>query len=136
MRKLLLAAVAVMGLSGSAIATDGNYLFTKCDGYQGSTTNPEDASQWSWCSGYIIGVFETNQGPYGVAEIFNKIGCPDDDERCPRETIIWCVDVPHDFSNRQVIDIVHLYLANNPAVRHESASFLVTEALKAAWPCQ
>ena len=29
-----------------------------------------------------------------------------------------------------------LYLANNPAVRHESASFLVTEALKAAWPCQ
>ncbi len=136
MRKLLLAAEAVMGMSGSAIATDGNYLFAKCDGLQQNTSNIEDAGRWNWCIGYIIGAFETNQGRYDVAELFNKIGCPDDDERCPRETIIWCVDIPDGFSHQQVVDIVHLYLANNPAVRHENASFLVTEALKAAWPYQ
>ncbi len=136
MRMLLLAAVAVVGLSGSAIATDGNDLFTECDGLQGSTTNPNDLSRWAFCSGFILGVFETNYGRYALAERNHKIGCPDDDERCRWDIDFLCVDVPHDYSNRQIVDIVHLYLANNPAFRHENASFLVTEALKDAWPCQ
>lgn len=36
---------------------------------------------------------------------------------------------------KQLVDMVHNYLRNNPSERHRAADVLVTRALSAVWPC-
>lgn len=43
--------------------------------------------------------------------------------------------IPDNATTGQVADVVKVYLEKNPQVRHERASDLVYESLKATWPC-
>ncbi len=42
---------------------------------------------------------------------------------------------PSGLNSDQLRDVIHLWLKENPVKRHDSAPFLIQEALLEAWPC-
>ncbi len=130
MRVLLLAAVAVLGLSNPATGYDGNELHAQCEGYQSAATDIENAARWSWCLGYVSGVMDTNLYRHTLAKTdYRDVGVNAQNER-------WCINYPEDVAYYEWTAAVAKYLADNPAERHKDAHVLVTQALKAAWPCK
>ncbi len=132
MRTLLLVAAAVLALSNPATGfdgDDGNDLNEKCDGYRSKTVSIEDAARWSWCHGYISGVFGANYERYSLARMDYHAGLDN-------KYKYWCVNYPDGVLYVQLTAIVVKYLADNPTRRSIDAHILVTEAFKAAWPCK
>ncbi len=130
MRVLLLAAVAVLGLSNPATGYDGNGLHAQCEGYQSTASDLENAARWSWCLGYVSGVIDTNLNRYALAKTdYRLVGANAQNER-------WCINYPEDVAYSEWTAAVAKYLADNPKERHEDAHVLVTRALQAAWPCK
>ncbi len=130
MRVLLLAAVAVLGLSNPATGYDGNELYAQCDGFQTTSSDIENAARWSWCLGYVGGVIDTNLDRYALAKRdYRLVGANAQNER-------WCINYPEDVAYSQWTTAVAKYLADNQAEHHEDAHVLVTRALQAAWPCE
>ncbi len=130
MRTLLLVAAAVLALSTPVTAAfDGNYLHEQCEGYQNTASNMDNAARWSWCLGFISGVFDTNFVNYTLARMDRRAGLETTNDW-------WCVDHPKNPSYAQLTAVVLKYLEDNPAQRHDDAHILVTRAFKAAWPCK
>ncbi len=132
MRTLLLVAAAVLALSNPATGydgKDGNNLNEKCDGYRSKTVSIEDAARWSWCHGYISGVFGTNYERYTLARMNYHEGLGN-------KFKYWCINYPDGVLYVQLTAIVVNYLADNPTRRSIDAHILVTEAFRAAWPCK
>ncbi|WP_433977369.1 Rap1a/Tai family immunity protein [Erwinia sp. E_sp_B01_9] len=105
--KRLLIALALIGSSFSASATDGNELYKWRLSYQDKSGSNFEAGMYIGFIGGVTGIF--------TDEIF-------------------CI--PEGTLNRQVYDIVLLYLQNNPKDRTKSGSSLVLTALHNAYPCQ
>ena len=130
MRTLLLVAAAVAVLTSPARGYDGNTLHEKCEGFQTTSSDIENAARWSWCLGYLSGVIDTNLYRYTLAKTDYRVsGTNAQNER-------WCIYYPEDVVYSQWTAVVAKYLADNPKERHEDAHVLVTRALQAAWPCK
>ncbi len=130
MRTLLLVAAAVVVLTSPATGYDGNTLHEKCEGYQSTASDIENAARWSWCLGYVSGVIDTNFDRYALAKTdYRLVGANAQNQR-------WCINYPEDVAYSLWTAVVAKYLADNPAERQGDAHVLVTKALMTAWPCK
>ena len=87
----------------------GDTLYEQCSN--------SDATDWSYCSGYILGTidaFKLLQKLQGLAQTI-------------------CVPVP--VNRRQLVDIVAKHLRDNPDDRHVPATVAVLTPLTLAFPC-
>lgn len=120
--------VAVVNASASnAQNLTGNVIYEAC------TANDEAMS--AFCSGYIIGQIE---GKVFGALLFSN-GLELKLETAAFNELangLFHHCIPAEASNRQLQDVTVRYLQQNPGKRHESARFLVWEALMDAFPCQ
>jgi hypothetical protein len=105
---LLLASLFVTEVATAGGFKDGNWLYAQLEDWRAKPSRSiVDAAEGA---GYVLGVFDQ------------------DTER------LWC---PTDGVNfRQVLDIVFKFLNENPAIRNQSASSLVSRALMSAFPCK
>jgi Rap1a immunity proteins len=87
---------------------DGNVLYSKC-------STSENFADKEYCLGYISG---THDYIDGIQASSGKAIC-----------------TPNQITIGQEVDVVSLYLKNNPKLRHFTASSLVWLALKDAFPC-
>ena len=110
MKRLLLCAVLVVGMTGPAGASfiDGNKLLARCQ-------NKTDTYDQAYCLGYIIGVADVLEGK-GTVQGFRAC-------------------FPDNIVQGQAFDTVIAWLKANPSVRHFSANELVAVALSKAFPC-
>ena len=123
MRKLLLAAVAVvtLALPIRVEALDANELYNHCR-YLGPETNvsAEVRINRIWCMGYVAGAWET--------------GLPAWEAYVPD----FCTELPpaEKVTYRQMADVVRKYLIDNPNMRHLHAGEVIARAIEELWPCQ
>ena len=113
MRLFIVTLALAVGLSGAAVATDGNVLFRSCE--QGSDRSSiASGFQNGICSGYIYAVRDT----IIVNGLSSKTFC-----------------IPDAVENSQLNDVVLSWLKGNPQHRHGEAPLLVATAFTEAWPC-
>ena len=104
MRTLLLVAAAVAVLTSPARGYDGNTLHEKCEGFQTTSSDIENAARWSWCLGYLSGVIDTNLYRYTLAKTDYRVsGTNAQNER-------WCIYYPEDVVYPQWTAVVARYL--------------------------
>lgn len=106
------------GASGAGPFLSGNDLYTSC-------TSPGDHAE---CIGYVGDVLDTadyegifykgNSNLHAAVEGLNVEWCP-----------------PPGITSGQAADVATKFLRDNPQGRHERASNLIAQAMKAAWPC-
>jgi hypothetical protein len=87
---------------------DGNTLYSKC-------ATSENFGDKEYCLGYIAGTHDYIDGMQASS---GKTVC-----------------IPNQITIGQEVDVVSLYLKNNPKVRHLTAPSLIWMALKDAFPC-
>lgn len=96
-------------VAGNSHATTGNDYFKNCKDY----INSDFAL---WCIGYVQGYGESISF-YGQKKQIEK----------------YCL--PQGATTDQAIDVVNLYLTNNPQLRHQHLPKLIGAALSKAFPC-
>ena len=114
MKRIILAALVGVLVSGLVWATSGNDLQKTCLSEKGDFDN-------GICLGFIKGITEmiiTLRSIGGLTVRFRGICIPEGK-----------------FTVGQGADVVKKYLADNPAKRHLSASFLVMAAMRNSFPC-
>jgi Rap1a immunity proteins len=109
-RAILLLAILWMGSAheAQAQAKTGNELYDFCSAPSG------DYSE-GFCYGYIIGVLEML--PMASPKISSDI--------CAKGV-----------TNHQAVDVIVMFLKNNPSIRQYPADVIVGVALEAAFPCK
>jgi hypothetical protein len=110
MKKYLIGLLMVLSLSAYANWQTGNSLLDKMK------------TSKVFAFGYVAGIADENDGSYFVnigAAIPSYVSC-----------------IPGGVTIGQASDVVEQYLIANPAIRHYSASILVSNALTATWPCK
>jgi hypothetical protein len=113
-RSGLLTAAAVVAALGShpAGAKDGYDLFHDC--------LSSEVFEQGACYGFVEGIADAVAWWSGIDDV--KVG-----------SLMWCQ--PAGAKLRQAVDVVVEYLRRHPTERHRTASLLVPEALREAWPC-
>jgi hypothetical protein len=113
----------VITLSKSAETTffSGNELYAICT----------SASERAECEGYVKGVLDVADFEgifyHGRYNLHSFEGGP------PHYIDEWCL--PWGVTSRQTVDVVTIFLRDNPQIRHIRASTLVGQAMKKAFPC-
>ena len=128
MKSLPAAALAVLALTGSAMAWDGNELWSVCETFATSTDDTQIALDTGACYGYIVGVYDAKFLDYAQAVSEYLLGNTDADT-------FDCVVVPEDATYEQLTGIVREYLRHNPGERHRKLGTVVTLALQDSWGC-
>jgi Rap1a immunity proteins len=105
------------GASGAPFLS-GNELYTSC-------TSPADRGE---CIGYVEGVLDTAD----FEGLFYK-GNSNLHAAVEGSNVEWCP--PPGITSGQAADVATKFLRDNPQVRHDRASSLIAQAMKAAWPC-
>jgi hypothetical protein len=113
MRMVVFLIGLVVVFSGSAQATSGNELLSRCKAQNHERT---------WCLGYL-------QGFHNGLVIADALGL-----RLLGGTSVYCM--PPNVTVGQIVDVVVRFLEQNPAIRHENAEWLTLAALTHAFPCQ
>ena len=115
MRRAILVAVGlscILVQAADAYYQTGNTLFEEC---QNLVSDRPDKSFFlsGTCGGYIVGVQDALEGSGR-----------------------FCVPQgPGGVNNKQMVDLVMIYLRDHPEIRHLPAAGLVTAALKRKFPC-
>jgi hypothetical protein len=117
MTRLIVPALVALLVSGPAWGLLGNDLHKWCNGTASPRSDYIKGFEFGSCSGFVMGVFETNSGVNGGVAGFKF--CP------PKKPDI-----------QQLIDIVRKWLRDNPEKRHYSAESLVAVAFSEAFPCK
>lgn len=95
---------------------DGNTLLANCTGRNPSDSDPESRNlSRAYCGGYITAISDALES----GESLNG----------------WVVCFPPNSNKWQIIDVVIVWLRNQPAQRHLAAADLVARALHDAFPC-
>jgi hypothetical protein len=126
MRGLIFAvafAVSVQGASAQLVT--GNGLAEAC----GAQEN--DALR-GFCVGYIAGALEGMNWGVGYP-LLRGGGTVEQANEMIGRVMGYCI--PPEVEMSQLVDIVRLHLAINPADRHQSARGLVRDAFSEAYPC-
>ena len=113
---LLRKTVVAAALAVSSLPASANYLTGK-DLY-GDCSKPQGSFSQGFCSGYISGVVDAIEH-YQVSKGAEKIVC-----------------VPKEASIGQVKEVVVRYLTQHPDERNNTASSLVWDAVRKAFPCK
>jgi len=128
MKTLALSLVAslLFGSTANAENVSGNFLYEAC------TT--ENDAMVGFCIGYLVGEVE---GKWLGGLLFTKrVGMDmETDDFNEFANIMFGHCVPTEASSQQLRDVAVKYLAAHPETRHESARFLVWQALVEAFPC-
>ena len=113
---------------------DGNKLHTDC------------RSSRLFVLGFVAGVYDENETGQGAlfslwlqsAADSKEMKSSDKFEKAYTDNaaLVGNYCAPKGIILDQVTDIFCQYLTANPAERHKSASFLLTQALNQAWPCK
>ncbi len=108
----------------------GNMILTNCGADQRSFA-------YGVCSGYILGVMNgiTLGSVAALATLLSENSNP---SIAPEEVAQDSIGICHGIegvSAQQYVDIVVLFIENNPNVRHYAGEILVMAALKEAFPC-
>lgn len=128
---LALAAFTAHPNVSQAEALTGNALYESC------TANREDeAAKFTYCVGYITGVGDGLI--FGGVTSILRLGLEDvnaaEASDIAYQTMGYCA--PSAVTAYQTIDVVIKFLADNPAIRHESARGLILAAYREAFPCK
>lgn len=108
----------------------GNMILTNCDADQSSFA-------YGVCSGYILGAINgiTIGSVAVVASLADENSNPPvAAEKIAQDSIGICHGI-EGVSAQQYVDIVVLFIENNPKLRHYTGEILVMLALKEAFPC-
>jgi hypothetical protein len=108
-------------------AESSKYVFTGKDMYESCThalkgldkTGEFDNHRFGVCAGYIAGIIDFHTVMTTVRSLPVDVFC-----------------LPQNISTAQVIRDVARYLENNPEKHQDLAAYLVTLALREAYPCQ
>ena len=120
--------VALVILAGPQVhAKSSNYVFTGKDMYESCThaltgldkAGEYDDHRFGVCAGYIAGIIDFHTVMTTVQSLPVDVFC-----------------LPQNISTAQVIRDVARYLENNPEKHQDLAAYLVTLALREAYPCQ
>jgi hypothetical protein len=130
MRRAILVAVALCCVGGVTAKadpvgpyfsiTDGNKLFSACEGYgtQG-TLSPDEIRRFASCEAYVVGVADS------LAMFKANLSTLGDVKYCP----------PEGADSHQLTSVAINYLRDHPEKRHLAAASLVANALAKGFPC-
>jgi hypothetical protein len=113
--------VIVVGEPANAAFFSGNELYAICT----------SVSERAECIGYVEGVLDVADFEgifyHGRYNLHSFEGGP------PHYVDEWCQ--PWGVTSQQAVDVVTMFLRDNPQIRHNRASTLVVQAMKKAFPC-
>lgn len=119
---------AFLGLASPGLAQNlsGNDLLSMC-------SSEDDLAKQGYCIGYISGLVEGMKWGIAVPMMADNRSTQEADQI---GNVILGFCLPEGATIGQYVDVVRLYLENNPADRHGSARVLGHLALQEAFPCE
>lgn len=128
-KALALSAACVLALTTEARAQNvsGNQLYDVC--------SADLSEARGLCAGYHMGLVDgLSYGAFTVFASASSEGVSVQEVNTLVEvTLGYCI--PPSATNEQIQDVNLRYLEDNPALRHESARYLFTQAMAEAFPC-